>query len=1066
MSLAPRGRFWYGCLTLLLLLAAPGQSLLVAGEETVDTYADVRFPHMQDGVIRSEVLAGTADALGMSASVRRINVRQVEILVYADPPPGLPGGEAPPVRMRIVGDRGVIESRRGADGGNEDFAHIQGEVRAFRFDLDADDPKTLDSVISCQNATWNHTRQVLEGSGPATMLQRGSVLKGSDFHYWARGTARSLNVAAMPGEREEREAGESGWFKLDKNVSMEFVRHSLVGEREAGAPETSSETGEEARELPLGVPEAADTTLITCAGAGVYDLQSGKVHFQDDVRVTKEGMLLRSQRLRAILNERAEVRSVIAWDDVRIEGETRSSARTPASRYTAHGNYARFRADTEDLFLSDQREGRLPLVVYGRDEIRDVNIRLDTRSGELEAYGGEGEARLHARMQPESGEPLPVPRLAVIHYTDRLEYDRLESRCVFTGDVRLRQEGLELEGERVVAEMGPVRAGSDALGIRQLTAEGDVRIDREGKIATGARAEMDVAREEIVLFGPPKPTIREENVWEMQAERIENIQIVSPPENIKKNIIKTEGPGTGKFLPPEARPGPESGQEPSAAFQQTIVTYTKSMDYNEALAYAFFIGDVITTSRDYVLKSDRLKVDLEEARYWDAAKGVETVRQEPRVITAEENASLFWHRRNCVADKIVRDEQKQIMIFYGSPGALAVVYEEGGSTIRSPRITATADGHHAQAIGVGEVILPDARGESRAVVTFDGEARYRSIPDENRSRIEFYRNVRMKRSDGMIIQGDTMVVDLEEVSDPARVVHRMLSPTPGDEARPRRLKRVVMTGNVVVRQGTMVGYGARGELQIRDSGEVTLLEGTESGRAEVVDAKGFRLFAPEITHWNDRQILSATGPGKAHLISLKPIEGRVGGFRSSSEKLDYTLEYDGNLNYNALARKITAERNVQLMRSNLRCTCDEMTVILEEPLEESGLAQGEGLLLTAVEARGNVRYTRFEPLRERESYLDPFNNRRDPMNRPGTLIKTKSEEAYYDVPKDYVTLTGSNPQPKLLTQNTPDSPDERRERWQYAEDVLGFYVDRGDVVMENPRIRKLPSTGPLTFDDE
>lgn len=81
---------------------------------------------------------------------------------------------------------------------------------------------------------------------------------------------------------------------------------------------------------------------------------------------------------------------------------------------------------------------------------------------------------------------------------DRLEVDDLAQQLVFIGNAVARQDEITLFAGRLT-----VQYAGEKRSIAEITAEGDVRITQQSRVATGQHAVYDMKAERIVLTGSP-----------------------------------------------------------------------------------------------------------------------------------------------------------------------------------------------------------------------------------------------------------------------------------------------------------------------------------------------------------------------------------------------------------------------------------------------------------------------------------------------------------------------------------------------------------------------------------
>jgi lipopolysaccharide export system protein LptA len=106
--------------------------------------------------------------------------------------------------------------------------------------------------------------------------------------------------------------------------------------------------------------------------------------------------------------------------------------------------------------------------------------------------------------------PAPVPAAPVdasqnrgpIHVTsDRLEADDQAQTVIFSGNAVATQDDVTINADRLI-----IKYTGENREIVQLTAEGQVRIVQQEKLATGGKAVYYNQEERVVMTGSPKVT--------------------------------------------------------------------------------------------------------------------------------------------------------------------------------------------------------------------------------------------------------------------------------------------------------------------------------------------------------------------------------------------------------------------------------------------------------------------------------------------------------------------------------------------------------------------------------
>jgi len=617
-----------------------------------------------------------------------------------------------------------------------------------------------------------------------------------------------------------------------------------------------------------------------------------------------------------------------------------------------------------------------------------------------------------------------------------------------------------LDAERLQVEMTVVPDDPHGRGIKRLRAERAVRFSEGERQGVANIAEVDAGQRQVVLLGPPAPHIIHPKRSRLQASRLEIRQVEMDAANHPLSTIRGEGPCCFVFLPANA-PGAAAGDDIAVLPEAITIRCSGAMLYDEPNRMAHFAEDVVASTEAvadaWVLRSEKLDIMLEEKTESETSER----RWPMRRISAAGNATLHWGRRHGKADQIIRDWALGVITMHGTAGAPAEVWQEGGNSFRAPRIVATVEGETIRADGPGELGLPDNEGLPQAKVSYAGDAVYRSFPNGT-SKAFFRRNVVLQRGD-LSVRGDEMEVDLEQEAeaDPRAAGGGAETALPD---LPHRLRRAVVRGRVVVVRGQRTAKGAVGELLVRATGDVINLKGTPREKVEVMDSEGVRLLAPAITVAQASGVVTAEGPGELRVTSIEPLRGVAGhtAVRGGRRPVDYLLQYDGQLLYNQLARKVKFFDNVRLKEENLEGRCDRLEMTLAD---EPGLAGGEaGVQVRTIESYGDARFKRFEPAKT------PAERKADPFDREGRTVFTKSTAAIYDALARKLRIAGGPPPPMALQQTVSidDDGQIKRTRMQLAADeYIELDVDKGDVkAFPKPKFRYQPAAGPLRFEDE
>ena len=80
--------------------------------------------------------------------------------------------------------------------------------------------------------------------------------------------------------------------------------------------------------------------------------------------------------------------------------------------------------------------------------------------------------------------------------SDKLEIIRSENISIFSGKVYAIENNLEIWSERLI-----VTSGKDQVKVKEINAEGGVKILREGLSINGNKARYDPSKNKLVVFG-------------------------------------------------------------------------------------------------------------------------------------------------------------------------------------------------------------------------------------------------------------------------------------------------------------------------------------------------------------------------------------------------------------------------------------------------------------------------------------------------------------------------------------------------------------------------------------
>ena len=1029
---------------LTLLWLALGSGAVYATMENI--YSDVRFQlYNRDNQFTGELITGKANATKLDRKDPRIDLDGGVVIELFDTDSVVSGDKKPPLKVKITSDQGTFMQAQNKE--SKEFQQIvilEGNVVVTRYKKGAESASAqeVDSIVTCDKAKWNHNTGILNGYGLVTMKRADNsmLLSGKGMVY----EVNPENRVDLTSNEEDQKL--SGVLEITSDVEL------VVNQRNSS-----------------GRIDKNSRVKVSCDGIGRYDFDHKEMYFSDRVRVVRTNMLIRSDFLKVVLSEdgnRRKFDEMVAWcTDERLVAITGSgdprNLSSKIGNWKAQAEYARYIEETGEMLLTDEREGMLPLAQMDEVTIQDNTISFYIKEERFYATGQNGVARLKAGLDDYdevAGEAAPE---TVVRFNENLLFDQIKNVAQFTGEVKLESSGMELDTDRLLIDFVSMPAGGDkASSVKKATALGNVKLLYQAKTATCEKLEITPNLQErskpdrkgrllldnFILSGTPVPEVEIPGGGFFQAKKISinRYKIVSSGQRIV--YINATGPGSGSIGNTEIAPNE------TVKGLTTIIRFSSKMLYDELDDRVDLYGEVTATNNDQVLSSDRLLITLQDVTADDDKTDKEITR-----FTAVGNASMHWGTQHCEADKVdrqIRKNGKGQVILVGTKTRHARIWEEGGAAFQGPWIKAADDGSWIYSSGGGELSMLDRATNEKAMVMYSGDAYYST--KGTKSQAIFSDNVILSRGN-MKVTGDKMKAELVSTGDDsaaAPLVAEAEEAGVSTAVLPKRLKRVTIEGNVIVRQGMRVAFGNKGQVDITDDGDLMLLAGTGDVPAEVNDNNGFSLHAPKIMIKESAGIVTASGPGEVKL---------TGGASAANIGLDselaatdsgtYQLFYDGKILYNQLLSKIRFEDNVRMIQDTLRGRCNLMTVYLNKPPEELGGGRSdEPVRVENIETYGDVRF---------ESYPAPFAGR-DPTNLPGRTVYTRSEEAHYDAQHNVILLTGKDRPAEVLFQELTGG---NRMRYLQKADRIWYNTRTKEIKVtgSNQQSMPMPPTGPLRF---
>ena len=1019
-------------ITALLLLLGAGLGARAAEGGISNDYTDAKFQLYKNNVFFCELRAKKARAenIGQGGAQTVKMEDGVVIDVFDTDAEVGDDAENPPLKLRITSEKGTyFQAKDGKTGAMQDMVIFHGtpakpvRVERFRKSLPGRAPE-IDAVITCDNeAKWNNTASILNGTGQVTMRKEDRTLNvaGVDMVYQLNEKSRGKVDLT---EAEGQDLG--GILEILKNVHMEILRKDRMG---------------------AVIPDSQ--VKIVSQGAARYDFDKREIVFKSAVNVTRNRMRMDSDFLKVVLaddgGEEERFKELIAWSDergqVRINGKgnpNQAAGQTDTiGAWSAYGQYAQYKEESGELIITDKREGMLPQVCLDRHEIRNHEIRYFVGDQRLIAIGDRGEARLDGGTGDYDGKKSGTAQTAertVITFKDTLFFEQKKRMAVFSKDVNLRSTGLVLDAQKLLVDfmdLDGVSREDAARRVKKITATDNVEVLYAERRAKCDKLEMVPAQErrvdargrvlvdKFILSGERQPEIETPGNGYFQAKKITVYRYERASNGQKVVYVEAVGPGSGILGGKQSGLGrsalPGKGQD------GTTINFKSHMVYDQMDDTVDFYGQVTADSGEQVLGTYRLIVKMLERLDVPAGAGDrKEISRLDAIGNAQERVTLHWQRHHCEAARVVREfscgrkNVKDMILLEGGPQMPAKVWEENGAVFYGPKILTNPQGTTITSIGAGELTMLDRKTNEKAMVQYSGRADY--IVSGDRSRAIFRNNVIMRRAD-MQVTSDVMQADLVKdttVTETREAPELAGSSDVSSATLPRRLSRVIVQGNVIVRQNQRRAVGHKGQVDMAEEGDILRLEGGNGRLAEVDNHDGFKLMAPRMMVREGIGVITAAGPGQVDISSAAAGQSGAAAYEglALSGAGGYKLTYGEQMVYNMPDGKITFSRDVVMTQEALHAKCQRLRILLDKSVQ----AAENNVKVDSVECEGDVYFN---------SFPGPITGIGDPFGMDGRTVRARSQHATYSARLKKIALSGSPMPQVLLQEKQPGQPPQR-----------------------------------------
>jgi lipopolysaccharide export system protein LptA len=440
------------------------------------------------------------------------------------------------------------------------------------------------------------------------------VAEGQDFRVvmdsvtYESATQTMTSGSSVRMERARTEGADGGTaFEVSGTgltAELRLQTMTIHADVEARFPEASASFLSTGEPRPASRADSPDV-VITCQGPMRYEHAARRTTFEDNVRVTSAGKVLRCDSLVVLLGQTQATQSVKVTDieatggvELRYEGQTARGAqlewRSVTEAGSLHGDPAVIKTDRFELTGQDlsfyklndrfQSDGPGNLVWRPRPAVPH-----EGRPAAEEA--GIGPLRLR------EDEPI------VITWSESMTHDVAAMVAVFTGGVTVRQADFSLACEALELRFEP-----DTHEVRRLEAQGGVRIhDR--------------------MQGEPRQVLCERLIWHAQSEAVELVAApgqtvaiaVGPNSVTSEHVILADNGDSLECRAPgrlvvESEEGRGAGPVDAEAAEQVVVDWERMMYFRGGSSpLATFAGSVSAARGGLRMASEVLRIAFDDA---------------------------------------------------------------------------------------------------------------------------------------------------------------------------------------------------------------------------------------------------------------------------------------------------------------------------------------------------------------------------------------------------------------------------------------------------------------------
>lgn len=260
------------------------------------------------------------------------------------------------------------------------------------------------------------------------------------------------------------------------------------------------------------------------------DMKNGIYHWIGNARFIRGDDSVFCDELLVYMTPERQVEKAIATGNVRILTQ----------EVTATSEQGTFYLDEQKVELEGHAK-----VAQGNNTITAHRIIAWLEGSAVEGYGSKETERVIMTIYSEpvdqetTGQETieeteqPQPSLIVIE-SDTLKYDESQEYSIFTGDVKAKQNGMDIQADEMRVYLADAQ-NAESNSIDRIEVMGTVRIVQDAFVITGAEGVFIDSEHSAVIKGTPEQQARAENAAEKSILNADTITILLETNDIQAN---------------------------------------------------------------------------------------------------------------------------------------------------------------------------------------------------------------------------------------------------------------------------------------------------------------------------------------------------------------------------------------------------------------------------------------------------------------------------------------------------------------------------------------------------